>query len=318
MNFLGNHDVKRIASNLDNPAHYTHAMVVLMLMKGIPCLYYGDEFGMEGSPEDGTDEHSGGDDAMRRPMPDCSKPNTWPAIGISRLALNKKLIKIRKEHPVFAQAGTQDMDNIKLIAEEWPFEQITVVRETEDEVGVLVFNCADHEVNPWPEVQLPAGCIAKKGAKFVDLLAHTPETFLVNDGGKIYAGPCGPNSVKVLLYQKVKPKPAPVAKNVAAVDPYTMPPTAPATLGGAIPATTPPGIPVAPAYDPYAAPPPAPMEVPAYDPYATPPPATTAPPATPAAAPATPEFDPYAAPPPPPPPSFLDQWKSQNRGADTQ
>ena len=65
VNFLGNHDVKRIASNLDNPAHYTHAMVVLTLMKGIPCLYYGDEFGMEGTPEDGTDEHSGGDDAMR-------------------------------------------------------------------------------------------------------------------------------------------------------------------------------------------------------------------------------------------------------------
>ena len=57
VNFLGNHDVPRIASNLDNPAHYTPAMVVLCLMKGIPCLYYGDEFGMEGRPEDGTDEH---------------------------------------------------------------------------------------------------------------------------------------------------------------------------------------------------------------------------------------------------------------------
>ena len=65
-------------------------------MKGIPCLYYGDEFGMEGRPEDGTDEHSGGDDAMRRPMLDCAKPATWPAIGQSRLALNKKLIAMRK------------------------------------------------------------------------------------------------------------------------------------------------------------------------------------------------------------------------------
>ena len=276
VNFLGNHDVKRIASNLDNPAHYTHAMVVLILMKGIPCLYYGDEFGMEGTPEDGTDEHSGGDDAMRRPMPDCSKPGTWPAVGVSRLALNKKLLKIRKDHPVFSNAGSQEMDNINLVAEEWPFEQITVVRETEDEVGVLVFNCADHEVNPWPEVQLPAGCIAKKGDKFVDLLAHTPETFLVNDGGKIYAGPCGPNSVKVLLYQKPKPKPPPAPKKqlastgfsvpgsaAAAADPYATPPPAPTTT---------------PAYDPYAAPPPAPTTPPAYDPYAAPPPATATPP----------------------------------------
>ena len=50
VNFLGNHDVPRIASNLDNPKHYVHAMVVMCLMKGIPCLYYGDEFGMEGTP----------------------------------------------------------------------------------------------------------------------------------------------------------------------------------------------------------------------------------------------------------------------------
>ena len=312
VNFLGNHDVKRIASNLDNPAHYTHAMVVLILMKGIPCLYYGDEFGMEGTPEDGTDEHSGGDDAMRRPMPDTSKPGTWPAVGVSRLALNKKLLKIRKEHPVFSNAGSQDMDNIKLVSQEWPYEQITVVRETEDEVGVLVFNCADHEVNPWPEVQLPAGCIAKKGDKFVDLLAHTPETFLVNDGGKIYAGPCGPNSVKVLLYQKPKPKPPAPKRQMAstgfsipgsaaaAADPYATPPAPPAD-----PYATPPPAPTAtPAYDPYATPPPA------YDPYATPPPAPTTPPPAPAA-PAVPEFDPYAAPPPPPPPSFLEQYKQQ-------
>ena len=163
VNFLGNHDVPRIASNLDNPKHYVHAMVVMCLMKGIPCLYYGDEFGMEGTPADGTDEHSGGDDAMRRPMPDTSRPATWPMVGQERLAFNKKLLKIRREHPVFSNDGTQRMEDIKLCAEEWPFEQITVVRETEDEVGVLVFNCADHEVNPWPEVQLPKDCIAKKG-----------------------------------------------------------------------------------------------------------------------------------------------------------
>ena len=245
VNFLGNHDVPSIASNLDNPKHYVHAMVVMCLMKGIPCLYYGDEFGMEGTPADGTDEHSGGDDAMRRPMPDTSRPATWPMVGQERLAFNKKLLKIRREHPVFSNDGTQRMEDIKLCAEEWPFEQITVVRETEDEVGVLVFNCADHEVNPWPEVQLPKDCIAKKGAKFVDLLAPTPESFLVNDGGKIYAGPCLPNSVKVLLYQKPKPKPA-TPPPLAAARPGAVgtsaaaAATAAAAAPGAVPAYDPP------------------------------------------------------------------------------
>ena len=339
VNFLGNHDVPRIASNLDNPKHYVHAMVVMCLMKGIPCLYYGDEFGMEGTPADGTDEHSGGDDAMRRPMPDTSRPATWPMVGQERLAFNKKLLKIRREHPVFSNDGTQRMEDIKLCAEEWPFEQITVVRETEDEVGVLVFNCADHEVNPWPEVQLPKDCIAKKGAKFVDLLAPTPESFLVNDGGKIYAGPCLPNSVKVLLYQKPKPKPA-TPPPLAAARPGAVgtsaaaAATAAATAPGAVPAYDPAA---AAAYnaaaadtqraadamagqayvDPYAAPAqavPGTPAAPAYtDPYAAPPPAAPAAPAytdpyaAPPPAPAeTPAYDPYAAPPPAPtePPAY--------------
>jgi hypothetical protein len=105
----------------------------------------------------------------------------------------------------------------------------------------------------------------------------------------------------------VKTKPPPLARKVPVIaDPYSTPPTAPSGLGTATPVT-----PVAndPAYDPYATPPPAPKEVPAYDPYAAPPPA-------PAAAPAL--DDPYAAPPPAPPPSYLDQWKSQNRGATGQ
>ena len=97
VNFLGNHDVPRIASNLTNPAHYTHAHGCALFMKGIPCLYYRDEFGMEGRLEDGTDD-TGGDDAMRRPMLDCAKPATWPAVGQSRLALNKKLIAMRKNY----------------------------------------------------------------------------------------------------------------------------------------------------------------------------------------------------------------------------
>jgi glycosidase len=47
LNFLSNHDVIRLASVLDEPAHYTLATASLMLLPGIPCLYYGDEFGVE-------------------------------------------------------------------------------------------------------------------------------------------------------------------------------------------------------------------------------------------------------------------------------
>ena len=85
--------------------------------------------------EDGTDEHSGGDDAMRRPMLDCAKPATWPAIGQSRLALNKKLIAMSKNYPVFGSAGSMDIRDMWLNTD--TREQFIVVRYTEDEVAAL-------------------------------------------------------------------------------------------------------------------------------------------------------------------------------------
>jgi hypothetical protein len=89
-------------------------------------------------------------------------------------------------------------------------------------VGCLVFNCGDYSVDPWPEITLPHGiAAARKGEKFTDLLVESPPgtvpapgagQFLVNDGGKIYAGPLGPDSVKVLLWEKPKPIVVPKTK----------------------------------------------------------------------------------------------------------
>ena len=124
---------------------------------------------MEGSPEDGTDEHSGGDDAMRRPMPDCANKMTWPPVGPSRVELTKKILKIRRDHPVFGNAGTQRIEDIKLISN----DQIIITRESEDEVGVLVFNCGDYQVDPWPEVELPKDCAAYKKARRISSTCRT-------------------------------------------------------------------------------------------------------------------------------------------------
>ena len=197
---LGNHDLPRIASNLDNRTTRDGRM---LLMKGIPCLYYGDEFGMEGTPADGTDEHNGSDDMMRHPMPDTDKPRTWPAVGVSR-PRSTKARGIRKDHPVFS-SGKPGHQEHQPPEPGVAVREITVLHETE-EVGILVFNCADHEVNN-PEVQLPPNFIAKK-APSSSTSSRTRRRRLVNDGGKV-RGTVRPNSVKVLLYEKPKPKPPP-------------------------------------------------------------------------------------------------------------
>ena len=49
MNFVDNHDVTRLASILTNKEHIRPAYGLLMGMPGIPCLYYGSEWGEEGT-----------------------------------------------------------------------------------------------------------------------------------------------------------------------------------------------------------------------------------------------------------------------------
>ena len=51
--FVDNHDVTRISSNLVNQNHIIPAYGILMSMPGIPCIYYGSEWGIEGRKEDG-------------------------------------------------------------------------------------------------------------------------------------------------------------------------------------------------------------------------------------------------------------------------
>lgn len=53
--FVDNHDVERIMSKLNNKAHYTPVHILLYALPGIPGIYYGSEFGIEGKKTYGTD-----------------------------------------------------------------------------------------------------------------------------------------------------------------------------------------------------------------------------------------------------------------------
>ena len=49
MTFADNHDVTRLASILTNKRHIPLAYGLLFGMPGIPCIYYGSEWGEEGT-----------------------------------------------------------------------------------------------------------------------------------------------------------------------------------------------------------------------------------------------------------------------------
>ena len=55
-NFVDNHDVERIYTKLNNKAHYVPVHVLLYTLPGIPSIYYGSEFGIEGKKERFSDD----------------------------------------------------------------------------------------------------------------------------------------------------------------------------------------------------------------------------------------------------------------------
>ncbi len=54
-NFVDNHDVERIYTKLANKAHYVPVHILLYTLPGIPSVYYGSEFGIEGKKEKFSD-----------------------------------------------------------------------------------------------------------------------------------------------------------------------------------------------------------------------------------------------------------------------
>ena len=55
-NFVDNHDVERIYTKLSNKAHFAPVHVLLYTLPGIPSIYYGSEFGIEGRKEHSSDD----------------------------------------------------------------------------------------------------------------------------------------------------------------------------------------------------------------------------------------------------------------------
>lgn len=54
--FVDNHDVERIYTKLLNKSHFVPVHIMLYTLPGIPSVYYGSEFGIEGRKERGSDD----------------------------------------------------------------------------------------------------------------------------------------------------------------------------------------------------------------------------------------------------------------------
>lgn len=55
-NFADNHDVERIYTKLNNKSHFIPVHILMYTLPGIPSVYYGSEFGIEGQKQRGSDD----------------------------------------------------------------------------------------------------------------------------------------------------------------------------------------------------------------------------------------------------------------------
>jgi cyclomaltodextrinase / maltogenic alpha-amylase / neopullulanase len=100
MTFLSNHDVTRVASQVRDRRHLSHAVALLSFLPGIPSVYHGDEFGLEGIKQD----RPGGDDAVRPELPAERGlfENPHPEVE----EIYRRVIGLRRRNPWLVDAVT--------------------------------------------------------------------------------------------------------------------------------------------------------------------------------------------------------------------
>jgi len=152
-NFSDNHDVDRVSSKLKNKMYLFPLYAMLFTMPGVPSIYYGSEWGIEGVKNNGSDN-------SLRPYIDINtiKDNVE---GLRQWI--SKLIKIRKNN-IALKLGNYKQLHIN-------HQQFVFERFFSGEEIVVAFNSSDvySKIN------------VSKNGKYLDLISEN-KTFISNNG----------------------------------------------------------------------------------------------------------------------------------------
>ena len=164
-NFAGNHDVDRVASLLTDPDHLFDLYTILYTMPGMPSLYYGDEWAVEG-------KRSKTSDAVLRPCLELQEDGPLCA----HLA---KLARIRAAFPALRVGG---YENVVI-----KNEQLVYRRTAGDQQVYVLLNLSHDEV----PVEFPHDRPVLQDVLNGDAVYN-------NDGGRSWI-PVPPCSAKILV-----------------------------------------------------------------------------------------------------------------------
>ncbi len=130
-NFLDNHDVNRIATQLSNTKDLKNTYTLMFTMPGVPSIYYGSEFAITGEKRGGEN----GDDEIRSAL-NLTELNNKPSELITHI---KKLAELKKTNKALQVGNYKEL----LIRN----EQFVFVREIDDDYTIVCLNCSERPEN---------------------------------------------------------------------------------------------------------------------------------------------------------------------------
>lgn len=168
-NFVDNHDVNRIASDLKDKNHLNNVYTLMYTMPGVPSIYYGSEYGIEGKRTQFSDYEL-------RPCLDLNN------VENANYDLLSHIIKLGKVRLALEALKYGKFDNVNIMN-----EKLVYKRFTDNQTVFVAFNLTDHDES----IGFDAGC----NAKLTDVL-NDNEVFDVNGYFEL---PMKPYSSRILV-----------------------------------------------------------------------------------------------------------------------
>ncbi|MCI2111971.1 MAG: DUF1653 domain-containing protein [Ruminococcus sp.] len=168
-NFVDNHDVNRIASDLKDKNHLNNVYTLMYTMPGVPSIYYGSEYGIEGKRTQFSDYEL-------RPCLDLNN------VENANYNLLSHIIKLGKVRLALEALKYGRFDNVNIMN-----EKLVYKRFTDNQTVFVAFNLTDHDES----IGFDAGC----NAKLTDVL-NDNEVFDVNGYFEL---PMKPYSSRILV-----------------------------------------------------------------------------------------------------------------------
>ena len=172
-NFVDNHDVNRIASDLKDKNHLENVYTLMYTMPGVPSIYYGSEYGIEGKRTQDSDYEL-------RPCLDLNN------IENANYDLLNHIIKLGKVRLALDALKYGKFDNLNIMN-----EKLVYKRFTDNQTVFVAFNLTDHD----EKIGFNTGCNAKltdvlndnevidvNGYCELSLKPYSSRILVVNDG----------------------------------------------------------------------------------------------------------------------------------------